>query len=136
MIEATTSTAGQPQVLHAPAGIIRRGDQVALLTPDDTDGNGVAGAVTAVRTGCDLMVALVVANRVHFVPADHDVVIIRDPRNTAIATETHVDDQPRGTSRTRPGDGGRRRGGGEARHGDAGHARSPAGDRHASDRTV
>lgn len=89
MIEATIHTTGQLQVLRGRAATIRRGDQVALLAPDDADGKGIAGAVTGVRSGRDRMVALVVANRVHFVPADHDVVIIRDADVPATATGRH-----------------------------------------------
>lgn len=70
MIEATLHTARQLQVLRDRAASIRRGDQVALLAPEGTDGQDIAGAVTALRARIDGTVALVVANRVHFVVND------------------------------------------------------------------
>lgn len=65
----------QPEVLRCAAADVERGDQLALSSPDDGE---VAGEVTAARLSGDRStVALVVENRVHFVPADHDVVVIR-----------------------------------------------------------
>lgn len=126
MIEATIRTHRQLQAMRGRAAGIRRGDQVALLAPDDPDGQGIAGAVTGVRAGLDHTVALVVANRVHFVPADHEVVIIRDGAHSGDRTGDIRDgDPPRGGSRRRPG-GGPGAGGG-AEPGETGHARSPAG---------
>lgn len=67
-----------PDVLRAAAADIERGDQVAFVSPEGPDGDHVAGEVTSVRRAHDgTAVAVVVANRVHFVPADHHVVIIR-----------------------------------------------------------
>lgn len=68
----------RPQVLRVAAADIERGDQVAFVAPDGEHQPHVAGGVTGVRCSRDgATVAVVVANRVHFVPADHRVVIIR-----------------------------------------------------------
>ena len=71
----------QPQVLRAAAADIVRLDQVAFVAPGSGRGEGVAGEVTEVRHGSDgRTVAVVVDDRVHVVPADHGVVVIRTPR--------------------------------------------------------
>lgn len=68
----------QPQVLRAAAADIVRLDQVAFVTPGSGRGEGVAGEVTDVRRGSDgRTVSVVVDDRLHVVPADHGVVVIR-----------------------------------------------------------
>lgn len=85
-----TRTHGHVEVLETAARDIRRGDQVAFSSPEGQDGQEVAGAVTAIRRGRDWpTMAVVVDNRVHFLPADHPVIIIRgcppvDPRAKAV----------------------------------------------------
>lgn len=67
-----------PQVLRTAAADIQRGDQVAFVSPDGAAAEDVAGEVTAVhRDSTGGMVGLVVSNRVHFVPSDYWVIIIR-----------------------------------------------------------
>lgn len=67
-----------PRVLRAAAGDIRRGDQVAFATGEGGQREEVAGEATAVHYSLEEQtVAVVVANRVHFLSADHAVVIIR-----------------------------------------------------------
>lgn len=70
-----------PQVLRTAAADIRRNDQVAFVSPDGPDGDGaahVAGEVTGMRHDPrGSTVYLVVENRVHVVPRDHGVIIVR-----------------------------------------------------------
>lgn len=69
-----------PQVLRTAAADIQRRDQVAFVSPDGAAAEDVAGEVTAVhRDPAGATVAVVVSNRVHFVPADYWVIIIRSP---------------------------------------------------------
>lgn len=73
-----TRTHGQVDVLETIASDIRRADQVAFCSPEGEAGQEVAGGITAIRGGRDSRtVAVVVDNRVHFLPADHRVIIIR-----------------------------------------------------------
>lgn len=73
-----TRTHGHVEVLETIAGDIRRGDQVAFGSPEGEAGQEVAGGITAIRRGRDSRtVAVVVDNRVHFLPADHRVIIVR-----------------------------------------------------------
>lgn len=68
-----------PQVLRAPAAELQRGDQVAFVSPDGDRSADVAGEVTAIRRDPWGAVFVVVENRVHVLPADHGVVIVRAP---------------------------------------------------------
>lgn len=69
-----------PEVLRTAAVDINRGDQVAFVSPDGDGTADVAGEVTAVRRDPrGSMVYVVVENRVHVMPADHGVVIVRGP---------------------------------------------------------
>lgn len=71
-------TAGHPRVLLTDARGIQRGDQVTFASPEGEEGTDVAGGVSGVHHGPDpSTVTLVVANRVHFVPVDHRVIVIR-----------------------------------------------------------
>lgn len=74
---ATMHTASEVEVIQTVAGDIQRGDQVAFSSPDGALGEEVAGGVTGIRRSGHPTLALVVDNRVHFVPADHQVIIIR-----------------------------------------------------------
>lgn len=74
----TRTHGGHVEVLEAVAGDIRRGDQVAFCAPEGEAGQEVAGGITAIRRGRDSRtVAVVVDNRVHFLPTGHRVIIIR-----------------------------------------------------------
>lgn len=67
-----------PQVLCTDAAGIRRDDQVAFTSAEGEPSEDVAGGVTGVRHSPDRSsVTLIVDNRVHFLPADHEVIIIR-----------------------------------------------------------
>lgn len=69
-----------PQVLRTAAADVKRGDQVAFVSPDGEAAEDVAGEVTAVHRDPDgATVAVVVSNRVHFVPSEYRVIIIRSP---------------------------------------------------------
>lgn len=69
-----------PLVLRTAAIDIQRHDQVAFVSPDGAWGEHVAGAVAAVRRDPRQgAVFVVVENRVHVVPDDHGVVIVRSP---------------------------------------------------------
>lgn len=70
--------ADRPNVLQASAAEIRQGDQVAFAASEGGMREEVAGAVTGVRYSLEAeTVAIVVDNRVHFLHADHRVIIIR-----------------------------------------------------------
>lgn len=74
----TLTRTATPQVLCTDATGIRRGDQVAFTSADGECPEDVAGGVTGVRHSPDRStVTLIVANRVHFLPPDHEVIIIR-----------------------------------------------------------
>lgn len=67
-----------PDVLQAAAADIRQGDQVAFAWSEGGVREEAAGAVTGVRYSLEAeTVAVVVDNRVHFLHADHRVIIIR-----------------------------------------------------------
>lgn len=69
-----------PQVLRTAAADIRRNDQVAFVSPEGDGGVHVAGEVTGMRQDPrGSTVYLVVENRVHVVPRDHGVIIVRGP---------------------------------------------------------
>lgn len=67
-----------PEVLRGTAADLQRNDQVAFVSPGAGGVEHVAGEVTGLRHSPDRStVALLVDNRVHFVPARQSVVIIR-----------------------------------------------------------
>lgn len=81
-IDVTTVSLPQaPEVLRCPATQIRRNDHVAFVSPEAGYDGHVAGEVTGLRHSSNRpLIALVVQNEVHFVPAQHSVVIIRTAR--------------------------------------------------------
>ncbi len=82
-IDVTTVSLPQaPEVLRCPATQIRRHDHVAFASPEGGYDRHVAGEVTGLRHDSNRsLIALVVDNQVHFVPAQHSVVITRTARS-------------------------------------------------------
>lgn len=81
LLPTPTRPHGQVEVLETLAGEIQRRDQVAFCSPEAEHGQEVAGGISAIRHGLDSRtVAVVVDNAVHFLPADHRVIIIRGCR--------------------------------------------------------